>query len=108
MIISTKNKNTIQLEYKDILSDHKVPAKITEVKQRLMIAPDQRLTNIIEIQDPKNMLHNQSTINNLLVTALEHKKSTSIIKITERKIPRITENKTKSIGITKHNLINLR
>ena len=49
-----KLKKIIQLEEsKEFLSNNQIPAQATKSKATVIRAPDQRLRNIIEIQDPK-------------------------------------------------------
>ena len=58
-------KKIIQLEgSEEFLSNNQMPAQATKSEAIIIRAPDQRLRNIIEIQDPQNIQNSQSTIGN--------------------------------------------
>ena len=60
-------KKIIQLEEsEEFLSNDQMPAQATANEPTIIRAPDQRLVNIIEIQDPQNIQSSQSTIRNTL------------------------------------------
>ena len=66
-------KKIIQLEEsEEFLSNDQMPAQATANEATIIRAPDQRLVNIIEIQDPQNIQSSQSTIRN---TLKQHSKS---------------------------------
>ena len=66
-------KKIIQLEdSQESLTNNQMPVQATKSEKTVIRAPDQRLTNIIEIQDPQNIQNSQSIIGNPLNTTQTH------------------------------------
>ena len=73
------------LPNEEFLSHDQMPAQTTKSEATAIKAPDQRLKNIIEIQNSQNIQNSQSAISTPLYTTP---------KVTEKTTPRITETLT--------------